>query len=303
MTTPTGRPIVVGVDGATYTRSALDWALEEAVREGCGIMLVHGRQVPVQGPHIEPLMEASDAVAQRILHAARQRIHGVSPGTQVTTATGIGSPGMLLVDASRDARLVVVGARGRGTVASAFLGSTSVDVAARAHCPAVVVRELPATSSPPSGVVVGSDGSELSTAAIGEAFREADSRGAPLTVVHTWSIDLADTGMTMLESDEARERIAESESALAAQAVAGWAEKYPQVPVRTVVLNAHPVEALADASRDAELVVVGTRGRGGFRGLLLGSVSQGVLHHAHCPVMVVRPEDGRPEDGQPEDGS
>jgi nucleotide-binding universal stress UspA family protein len=293
MTPPAARPIVVGVDGATYTRSALDWALEEAVREGCDIMLVHGRSVPVQGPHIEPLMEASDAVAQRILHAASQRIHGVSPRTKVTTATGIGSPGMLLVDASRDARVVVVGARGRGAVASAFLGSTSVDVVARAHCPVVVARELPATSSAPSGVVVGTDGSELSTAAVGEAFREADSRGAPLTVVHTWSIELADTGMRMLESDEARARIAESETALAAQAVAGWAEKYPDVQVRTVVLNAHPVEALADTSRDAELVVVGSRGRGGFRGLLLGSVSQGVLHHAHCPVMVVRPEEGK----------
>lgn len=291
MTTANPRPVVVGVDGATHTRDALDWAIEEAVRERCGIKLVHGRAVPVQGPHIEPLMEASDVVARRILHDAERRIHGVSPSTPVTTATGIGSPGMLLVDASRDARLVVVGARGRGTVATAFLGSTSVDVTARAHCPVVVVRELPATTSAPSGVVVGSDGSELSTTAIGEAFREADSRGAPLTVVHTWALELADTGMTMLESDEAWTRIAESERALAAQSVAGWADKYPDVPVRIEVHNAHPVEVLAEQSRDAELLVVGSRGRGGFRGLLLGSVSQGVLHHAHCPVMVVRPED------------
>ncbi|GAB3437362.1 universal stress protein [Phycicoccus ginsengisoli] len=291
MTTPNPHPVVVGVDGATYTRDALDWALEEALRERCGILLVHGRSVPVQGPHIEPLLEASDTVAQRILHAAEQRIHGVSPGTTVTTATGIGSPGVLLVEASRDARCVVVGARGRGAVACAFLGSTSIDVAARAHCPVVVARELPATSSAPSGVVVGTDGSELSSAAVGEAFREADARGAALTVVHTWSIELADTAMTIVESDDARTRIADAEGVLADQSVASWADKFPDVPVRTMVRRGHAVEALAEASRDAELVVVGSRGRGGFRGLLLGSVSQGVLHHAHCPVMVVRPED------------
>ena len=291
MTPRSARPIVVGVDGAAHTRDALDWAIEEAVRERCGVMLVHGRSVPVQGPHIEPLMEASDAVSARILYSARQRIEGVSRAITVTSATGIGSPSMLLVDASRDARLVVVGARGRGTFASAFLGSTSIDVVARAHCPVVVVPELPATSEPPSGVVVGSDGSELSTAAIGEAFREADERGVPLTVVHTWSIELADTGMTILESEEGRARITAAEQALTAQSVAGWADKFPDVPVRIQVLNGHPVEALAEASRDAGLVVVGSRGRGGFRGLLLGSVSQGVLHHAHCPVMVVRPEE------------
>jgi len=284
------RPVVVGVDGRTHTRNALDWAIDEAVRRRCGIQLVHGRSVPVQGPHIEPLMAASDEVSRQVLHEAERRIHSVSPSTPVTTATGIGSPAMLLVDASKDAGVVVVGARGRGTVSSAFLGSTSVDVAARSHCPVVVVRELPATTAPASGVVVGSDGSPLSSTAIGEAFDEAHARQAPLTVVHAWLLDFDDTSLPAVDAKVLEDRMVHQSGALTAQAVADWSAKFPDVEVRLRVLNAHPVEALADLSREAELVVVGSRGRGGFRGLLLGSVSQGVLHHAHCPVMVVRPE-------------
>ncbi|KRE55420.1 universal stress protein [Phycicoccus sp. Soil748] len=286
----TTRPVVVGVDGRPHTRNALDWAIDEAVRRRCAIKLVHGRSVPVQGPHIEPLMAASDEVAKRVLHEAEQRIHSVSPSTPVSTATGIGSPGALLVDASTGAGLVVVGARGRGTVSSAFLGSSSVDVAARAHCPVVVVRELPTTSSPASGVVVGSDGSPLSTTAIGEAFDEAHARQAPPTVVHTWLLDYDDSNFPLVDAEALQDRMVRQASDLTAQAVADWSQKFPDVDVRVRVLNAHPVEALAELSREAELVVVGSRGRGGFRGLLLGSVSQGVLHHAHCPVMVVRPE-------------
>jgi nucleotide-binding universal stress UspA family protein len=288
----TTRPLVVGVDGRPHTRNALDWAIDEAVRRRCGIRLVHGRSVPVQGPHIEPLMAASDEVSKRVLHEAEQRIHSVSPSTPVTTATGIGGPGALLVDASTDAGLVVVGARGRGTVSSAFLGSSSVEVAARAHCPVVVVRELPTTSSPASGVVVGSDGSEVSNAAIGEAFGEAHARQAPLTAVHAWLFDFDDTNLPAVDAESLQENMVRQSSAVTSQSVTDWSEKFPDVEVRLRVVNAHPVEALAELSREAELVVVGSRGRGGFRGLLLGSVSQGVLHHAHCPVMVVRPETG-----------
>jgi nucleotide-binding universal stress UspA family protein len=110
----------------------------------------------------------------------------------------------------------------------------------------------------------------------------------PLTVVHAWQLDFAGAGWTPEDSERVRDEVAEQERALAAEAVSGWGEKYPDVELRQVVLNAHPVEALGDHSRDAELVVVGSRGRGGFRGMLLGSVSRDVLGHAHCPVMVVR---------------
>lgn len=284
-------PIVVGLDGRDHTRDALDWALAEAVRRQCGVHLVHGRSVPVQGPHIEPLMAASDAVANQVLHEATQRIRSASGAIDVTTSTGIGSPAALLVEASRGAQLVVVGARGRGALSSAFLGSTSLDVAAHAHCPVTVVRTLPRTSDPVQGVVVvGYDASDISNTALGEGFRQAEEWGAPLTVVHTWALEYADTGMVVLDTDEVRGRVGEHVADSTEQAVAAWSEKYPQVKVRSRVLNEHPVAALVDASREAALVIVGSRGLGGFRGMLLGSVSQGVLHQAHCPVMVVRPQ-------------
>ncbi len=244
----------------------------------------------MQGPHVEPLMATSDAVAKQVLTEATKRIRSVSGAIEVTMSTGIGSPAALLVEASRTAQLVVVGARGRGGLAIAFLGSTSLDVAAHAHCPVTVVRTLPPTSDPGEGVVVGHDSSDLSDAALGEAFRQADQQSVPLTVVHTWTIEYADTGMVVLDTNELRSRLGDQVTAATEEAVAAWSEKYPQVRVRTRVLDQHPVSALVDASRDAALVVVGSRGLGGFRGMVLGSVSQGVLHEAHCPVMVVRPQ-------------
>lgn len=290
MSDPVSLPIAVGLDAGAHTRQALDWAIEEAVRQGCGIRLIHRRSVPVEGPHIEPLMEVSDAMTRQLLKDAKDRIKVVSPAIEVTTATGIGIPARLLVDASAQARLVVVGARGRGSVSSAFLGSTSLDVAAHAHCPVVVVHEKPTGTGPSRGVVVGHDGSELSDTALGEAFRAADARDTTLTVVRTWTVAFADTGMVMIDTDQLRSSLDEQQRTETEQAVSVWSAKFPRVEVRVHVLDSHPVAALVEHSRDAALVVVGSRGLGGFRGMWLGSVSQGVLHQAHCPVMVVRPE-------------
>jgi nucleotide-binding universal stress UspA family protein len=152
-----------------------------------------------------------------------------------------------------------------------------------------VVRTVPEILPHRPGVVVGVDGSPGSGDAIGQAFLQAAERALPLTVVHAWQVDLAPAGELALDRENARRAVGEAARAVTAESIAGWGEKYPDVVVRPHVLDAHPVDALIEHSRGAELVVVGSRGRGGFRGLLLGSVSQGVLHHAHCPVMVVRP--------------
>jgi nucleotide-binding universal stress UspA family protein len=281
-------PIVVGVDGSKPSAAALDWAIDEASRRHLPLLLCYARPIDVQGPTSETTFSPSSPEGDAVLGQAVDRVRSLAPGVPVSTATAFGSPGPVLVDASRDAALVVVGARGRGTLASAMLGSTSIDVAAHARCPVMVVRDLPSVRTNRPGVVVGSDGSDLSNAAIAAAFLEADARGLPLTVVHAWFVDYNSTGLAVLESAEVRRQLAEEEHAVAAEAVAGWSEKYPDVTVRQHVLNEHPVKALVEHSDGAELVVVGSRGRGGFAGLLLGSVSQGVLHHAHCPVLVVR---------------
>lgn len=288
MTTTTTRPVVVGVDGQPQADRALDWAIAEAQRVRAPLHLVHARMMPLRGPTVETSFSVHTTESHEILGAATDRVRALAPGAHVTTASAYGNAAVLLVDESRGATCLIVGARGRSALGSVLLGSTSLDVAAHAACPVVVVRELPQQLPDRPGVVVGSDGSELSEAAIAAGFAHADRLGVPLTVVHAWYLDAEGTGLAALETDEARLVVAQEEDAVASEAVAGWSEKYPDVPVRQRNLRAHPVEALVDQSRGAELVVVGSRGRGGFTGLLLGSVSQGVLHHAHCPVLVVR---------------
>ncbi len=285
--------VVVGVDGHRHSDVAVDWAIEAALRQQRGLRLVHARAVPMSEVGQLAAVETSEDDARTVLAAARERVRAIAPRMEVTTSMPIGRAATILVEESSSAGLVVVGARGRRAVTSALLGSTSLDVAAHARCPVVVVRELPTSEERRAGVVVGVDGSPTDEVAVGEAFREADARGLPVTVVHTWVFELADTGLSVLDSADARRQIAEEQQALARRSLVGWTEKYPDVPVRLHVLSSHPVASIVEHSRDAELVVVGSRGRGGFAGLLLGSVSQGVLHYAHCPVMVVRSDRAR----------
>lgn len=286
------QPVVVGVDGQAPAELALDWAIQEAQSRHAPLHLVYARQTPLRGPAAESGFAVYATESDEILGAATERVRALAPGLPVSTASAHGSAAVALVEQSREATCLVVGARGRGAMGSVLLGSTSVDVAAHASCPVVVVRELPQQLPHSPGVVVGSDGSALSEGAIAAGFAQADRLGVPLTVVHAWFLEYGGPGLAALETEAERRLVTEEETAVAAEVVSGWAEKFPDVVVRQHVLHAHPVAALVDHSRGAELLVVGSRGRGGFRGMVMGSVSQGVLHHAHCPVMVVKAEGG-----------
>jgi nucleotide-binding universal stress UspA family protein len=264
MTVQSRRPVVVGVDDRPSSRVVLDWAIDEAVRRSSPLHVLHSREDASGPPSTAALVEA-------VAH-----VHGVARMLEVSTEISPLRPSLALVEASKRADCLVVGAPAHAPLVGALLGTTSLEVAAHAACPVVVVRQFPEINVSRPGVVVGADGSELSVQAIGYAFGEAAARMLPLTVVHVWSAELDRTARTG------------QEDALAAEEVAGWAETYPDVSVHRHVLRGHPVKALVDHSRGAELVVVGSRGLGGFAGLLLGSVSQGVLQHAHCPVAVVR---------------
>lgn len=281
----THAPIVVGVDGREPSRTALDWAVDEAARRRLPLRIRYA--APDGLPQPPTLAAAPDG--DTVLDEALARARELAPTVEVDATMVVGPAATVLIEASKDAALLVVGARGRGALASALLGSTSVDVAAHAHCPVAVVRSLPTARPDRPGVVVGSDGSERSDAAVAVAFAEADARGLPLTLVHTWYLDHDAAALAVVDTTDLRRALAEEAQTLGTRAVSGWAEKYPDVEVRLRVLGGHPVEVLVDQSDGAELVVVGSRGRGGFAGLLLGSVSQGVLHQARCPVMVVRP--------------
>jgi len=181
----------------------------------------------------------------------------------------------------------VVGARGHGAVTGLLLGSVSQHVSRHAPCPVVVVREQADPKA--RRIVVGVDGSPSGDNAIGFAFDAASRNEAPLVAIHAWHDVTASrvVGPSYAALANVAERIAAGERLLA-EALAGWAEKYPDVTVTREAIPVHPARVLADATEHAALVVVGSRGRGEFTGLLLGSVSQAVLHHARCPVAVAR---------------
>jgi nucleotide-binding universal stress UspA family protein len=199
-------------------------------------------------------------------------------------------PGAAIVEASTMAGLVVLGARGLGRVRGTLMGSVSSHVTPRAHCPVVVVREAPSRSLSDLRVVVGVDGATDSTDALRFAFEAAARRGTGLTVVHTWDLDVDTTSAALAWSVD-WQQVDEQERSLVAESVAGFAAEYPTVDVRRHVVQGHPVAELVRQSENAALLVLGTRGRGSVKGLVLGSVSQGVLHDARCPVAVIASSD------------
>jgi nucleotide-binding universal stress UspA family protein len=157
-------------------------------------------------------------------------------------------------------------------------------VAGHTTCPVAVVRQPPA--QPRGEVVVGVDGSPAGAEAVGFAFAEASFRGAVLRAVHAWSRPIAGGGPFALADAE---EMAQDERRVLAEALVGWSERYPDVKVTERLEHGHPVDVLREASTRADLLVVGSRGRGDLAGLLLGSVSHSLLHHAACPLAVTPP--------------
>ncbi len=292
MTATADAPVLVGVDGSGQAMDAVRWGAREALACGAplrlltafGWMPVLDAEDPLRSPHAgHALREA----AERDLAAARQEAERLAPGLEVVTELRAATPAGLLVDGSAWARMVVVGHRGAGGFATLVLGSVGAAVAAHAACPVVVVRGAgDGAAAPATGpVVVGVDGSPVSEAALGFAVDAAVRRGVPLVAVHAWQDIAFDTSVAALIDWDAE--VVEQE-ALLAERLAGWHEKQPDLEIQRVVVQDDPARALRDRSAGAQLVVVGSRGRGGFAGLLLGSVGQSLLRHADCPVAVVR---------------
>jgi nucleotide-binding universal stress UspA family protein len=205
----------------------------------------------------------------------------------IETRVCVGRPAAVLLDEGQSGQMIILGSRGFGDFVGLVLGSTSLQVAMHAHTPVVVVRHPSWALNPgPSAgrVVVGIDGSETSQAAIGFAFDEADSRKIGLTAVHTWKW----AGLPPSAQDDHSDSAAEDERCLLARQVTRWRDKYPGVDVIKRTVRAGAALTIIAESAGAALTVVGSRGVGGFKGLLLGSVSHAVLHYAGSPVAVVR---------------
>ncbi|WP_327027790.1 universal stress protein [Micromonospora sp. NBC_01740] len=278
------RPVVVGVDGSPASLLAAEHAARAAVLRSRPLHLVHGYLHPLgYGVPVNPYdlgLPAPTEEAQKMLETTAADLAERCPGLTVEVRQVAGGPGATLVEESRRAELVVVGSRGLGGFAGLLLGSVGTQVAAHAHCPVLVVRPAEEPIPVAGPVLVGVDGSEPAELAVGYAADEAARRGDGLVLLHVQPPDRA-------PADGATETHAAELLATAAAAVRG---SHPGLAVEERVLRAPKAEqALVEASGDAALVVVGSRGRGGFAGLLLGSVSQALVQHAHCPVLVARP--------------
>jgi nucleotide-binding universal stress UspA family protein len=288
------RRIVVGIDGSDSALRAVRWAVDEARRREAGILLVHAVEVLTgYAPRVVDWHALQTAMQDRgrlWLEKARDEATRVALEVHVDTSLVEVSPVVALARESRDAALVVLGSRGLGGFSGLVLGSTAVELAGRAACPVVVIRgEHGDASSSTEPVVVGVDGTPTGEAAIAFAFVQASGRGADLVAIHAWSdlvLEAAYTagGAATLDFGHLQRQSEE----LLAERLAGWEEKYPDVRVVREVVHDRPARALLRHAGHAQLLVVGTRGRGGFHGLLLGSTSQHLLHHATCPVAIVR---------------
>ncbi len=281
-------PILVGVDGSSFSARALDWAVEEASRRGRPLWLICAWELDYTAGMIGTLIPLLQQECEQILAQARQQVAARDPELRVTTATVQGQPAAALIEASGRACLVVVGSRGLGSFQGALAGSTSIAVAAHAHCPVVVVHEQVQSGELARRVVVGVDGSEGSGETLRFAFEQANERGLGVSVVHAWGVTFLEGVFALGGLIEGLEELRREQEALAGQWVSPWREKFPSVEVQITVTQARPVDALVEASREAQLLVVGSRGHGGFTRLLLGSVTRGVLHRAACPVAVIR---------------
>ncbi|WP_132975704.1 universal stress protein, partial [Pseudonocardia dioxanivorans] len=282
--------VVVGVDGSRSATDAVAWAAAEAASTGAPLRLVAALGPPPARPveEGEPREVAARHVvvsARAALDMAAEQATRVHPGLDVDTQTRDGFAVPVLLDESRHASLLVTGNRGLGGVPGLLLGSVSMSVAAKADCAVVVVRGVPGHSGDDRPVVVGVDGSARSDPALELAFAKAAERGAPLLAVHTWSDQLLVELGPIVDFDA----INADERRLLSERLAGWREKYPDVEVRTLVRRARPAEALLELSATAQLLVVGSRGRGRVSGLLLGSVGHALLHLAGCPVLMALP--------------
>jgi nucleotide-binding universal stress UspA family protein len=304
--------VVVGVDGSAGSRAALVHALTAAAQRGGDLEVVSTFPVQVVGmgsyvltvPTMDLLREETAARARALVDEVRaDPAVAVAPGAddvRATVSVTAGPAAQVLVDASATADLLVVGSRGRGAVRSVVLGSVALHCVTHAACAVVVVHPVDPERSRSGTVVVGVDGSDASRAALVAGIEEAARRGAQVAAVATYQ--LADywpeTSSVILPSEteiraDLRRMVEDMVRDVAAEDGSRSGAGAPTV--RTVVTEGAPAEVLRRWAADAGLLVVGNRGRGALRGLLLGSVALSCVMHGPCPVLVVRPAaDRRP---------
>ncbi|WP_350356476.1 universal stress protein [Nocardia sputorum] len=278
------RPIIVGVDGSPASLAAIRWAAAVAARRKAPLHLVHAIGVPVHAlPLIGSLLfdiGAYRKIGEAALGNGRSIVSesdGFPVDVEVQTFLDLPSPVAALAARSAAAQLIVIGARGLDPLERVLFGSVGVGLMKHADCPVAVIPAVVETVPPSSHVpvLVGVDGSRCSARAVEIGFDEAASRKVGLVAVTTWS-----------GRNGAPDAVQERAQALLDQSLAAITDKYPDVRVDQVVVEGRPAQRLLEASRYAQLVVLGSRGRGGVAGAALGSVSQAVLQASSIPVLI-----------------
>lgn len=285
--------IIVGIDGSPESDAAVSWAAHDAAIRGLPLTVVHVESPAAatwsQAPVLEESPEEQLAEGRSLLaHASTIARDAIADTAQVQITGELlssSTPVPTLVEQSKDAELIVVGSRGRGALSRSILGSVSAGLISHAHCPVALIRDTDRQMPDPAQgpVLVGIDGatSDLATAI---AFEEASLRQAELIALHAWS----DIDMNEIPGYDWSPTTAK-EGHLLAEALKGWQERYPDVPVQNRLVSDRAAHALVDASESAQLVVVGTHGSGALASVFLGSVSNAVVQAVQRPVIVARP--------------
>jgi nucleotide-binding universal stress UspA family protein len=294
MSSPTvASGVVVGVDRSAASETALRWAAREAKLHNIPLTLAYVLPAEtfsaVEFVFASPSahLEQQESEARKVIADALAIVRDVigADGPAVNGEIHRGSTVPTLVELSKEARLLVAGSHGQGAFGRTLLGSVSTGLVHHAQCPVAVIRDYDpkSASSDKRPVVVGIDGSPASELATAIAFDEASRRGVDLIALHAWS----DATLFPLPTAQWSDLRTDADATLA-ERLAGFRERYPDVTVKRQLMQEHPARHLCELSESAQLVVVGSRGRGGFAGMVLGSVSTAVVHGARTPVIVAR---------------
>lgn len=290
-------PLVTGVDGSDASLTALDWAVDEAVRHGLPLRIVHAslwERYEGVVPTWATDRPSGQILAENIVGTAAERARRRAPDLPLTTDVLAEDASTALLREGQEAAILVVGSRGRGELADLMLGSVGLVVAARAHCPVVVVRgDRHALEARHGRVLLGVGEHDIDSPAVRFAFREAAARDAELDVVRTWRRPVHEPVDHPLLSGDGGIHLAERSSELLDKALEAAASEHSGVRLRRTTVEGPAHKVLTERSAAADLLVVGARRRDGLVGLELGRVAHRALHHATCPVAVVpqrRPE-------------
>ena len=283
--------VVVGYDGSDGSERALQWAVEEAKLRAVPLKIAVVWEEPMVdmgfggGAIIDPtLAEVMKDRGEQIAAQGRELV--ANSGLEVSAEAVVGPAASALVEASEHADLLVTGSHSKRGVAEILLGSTSSQVATHSKCPTVVVRPKPVTYHR-LGVAI--DGSEPGQRALDFAFDEASRRGWKLLVIHAWDVHVVgfDVDASTYPKGGIIDEVKDAEDRLSSEVLAGHRDRYPDVEIELHLGRGHADNVVLEASDECDLLVVGSRGHGGFASLMLGSVSNRVLHHAQCSVAVV----------------